>query len=599
MLNFHRNNLDKATSPYLQQHKDNPIHWQEWSKETVEYAKSNNKILFVSVGYATCHWCHVMAREAFSDTEVALFLNEHFVSIKVDREERPDIDQYMMSFLVQMQGSGGWPLNVFLTADMKPLYAATYIPMTAQYRTPTFLEVGKIVRNISEHQQEELVPYSPPIPQFEESPPEQIINSLYTFFDTEFGGFGTSTKFPHHCTLLFLLHLSIRDEKVALMIKQTLDTMATHGLHDHLGGGFFRYCVDSEWTIPHFEKMLYDQAMMLWVYSLAYRVFGIPLYKNVALGIIRCLEETFLDKSGLYWSAHDADTEHEEGKTYVWTKEELVTILGEKDFEKLAKVYSLERNFESGIHLHKRIATPLPAIEKKLLLIRNKRMQPFTDKKLVTSWNALVGIGFLMAYRYAGYEEGLLKAKSILSQIQKLHFQNKKLFHSSLGGVVSPHEFLEDSAAVLVLVSYLEEEVGGYQSVLKEFLGKVNSFSTTHWIESHNPDFVEMPASMFDHPTPSSVSLAALGIARASHLLGNHPPKRSYAPPLESDFYNISSLLSEGKFHLLHSPTLLDWRKIPPNSLQLREPEIQDCFLGACRQYKSVSDLLNAISSKN
>ncbi len=310
--NFKRNNLDKATSPYLLQHKDNPIHWQEWSKDVLEYARKKNKLLFVSVGYATCHWCHVMAQEAFSNKEIAGVLNEHFVSIKVDREQRPDIDHYLMAFMQETHGQGGWPLNVFLTPDVQPFFAATYMPAESRYGLSRFLDVLHNVQEMYSSQKGDIQKYLPPISQEEHHEEGQIIQSIKDhFMNNTFGA-----QFPPYNTLLFLLsyYEQKKDTEIKEIIEKILDVIATRGLHDHLQGGFYRYCVDAAWMIPHFEKMLYDQAMMLWVYSVAYKILRKPEYKTVVEKIRECLEETYAD--GLYYAAHDADTDHNEGDTY-------------------------------------------------------------------------------------------------------------------------------------------------------------------------------------------------------------------------------------------------------------------------------------------
>src|SRR3989344_5932399 len=313
---FKRNNLDKATSPYLQQHKENPIYWQEWSKEVLEYAKKNSKIIVVSVGYAACHWCHVMANEAFSNKEIADFLNKHFVSIKVDKEQRPDIDNYMMAFIQETQGQGGWPLNIFLTPDLKPFLAVTYVPIEPRFSLPGFIYLLRNVKGTYDKHQREIREYLPIFHKGEDSEEQHIIQAIKNNFINN--GFGFGAMFPPHNTLLFLLSYYEKNKGAGIkdILEKILDAMAMNGLHDHLQGGFYRYCVDGSWTIPHFEKMLYDQAMLLWVYSIAYKVFKKPGYKIILEKIIECLEDTYY--GGLYYTAHDADTDHQEGGTYLW-----------------------------------------------------------------------------------------------------------------------------------------------------------------------------------------------------------------------------------------------------------------------------------------
>src|SRR3989338_4098442 len=383
MTDFHQNNLIHSLSPYLQQHQNNPIHWQEWSKETLEYAKQNNKLLFVSVGYAACHWCHVMAAEAFEDKEIAEFLNQHFVSIKIDKEQRPDIDQYMMAFLIQQQGHGGWPLNVILTPDQKPMLAMTYVPITPKYELPGLLDILKDAIDLYARNMTSFESFIPDI--FSDTDAtsltsKELVQTIIYSFNNHTASFHPGPQFPPYNTLLFLLayYEETKDIKVRNIIETILDTIALGGLHDHLQGGFYRYCVDEYWTTPHFEKMLYDQALLLWVFSIAYKLLKKEVYKEIAQNIIRCLEDTF-EKDGLYFSGHDADTHHEEGITYLWTKKELEQCLSPEEYISFASVYMLEENFDGKIHLLKKDLSFLPEIERKLLLLRKKRQQPFVD----------------------------------------------------------------------------------------------------------------------------------------------------------------------------------------------------------------------------
>jgi len=478
MIDFDRNNLDKALSPYLQQHKDNPIYWQEWSKEVLSYAEKQKKILFVSVGYATCHWCHVMAAEAFSDLEVADYLNENFVPIKVDREQRPDIDNYLMSFLVKTQGQGGWPLNAFLQPDLKPILAVTYVPLIPNYGMMPFIDLLKFVKNAYDKAgYSPIKDISPPNVK-EEIEEQDLIKSIKNNVDKTYGGFGHGMKFPPHNTLLFLLSYleKTKDNDVKNVIEVTLHHMATKGLHDHLQGGFYRYCTDEDWTIPHFEKMLYDQAMLLWVYSIAYHILKKDEYKIIAEKIIKCLKETF-EEDGMFYSAHDADTDHHEGLTYLWTDKELKEILG-NDFNRFTEIYEISEygNFEGKNHLIKKKNEYLKEIENKLLDIRKKRKQPFTDKKIITSWNALTGIGLLMASRYLENNEVKLKAKELFGRLLKKHYLNGKLYHSSLGKDVQLNEFIEDYASVLLFATLLYQEDFEGKEIIEELFKKLKEF---------------------------------------------------------------------------------------------------------------------------
>ncbi len=580
MFRYDRNNLDKSSSPYLQQHKDNPIWWQEWSNEVLDYAKKENKLLFVSIGYATCHWCHVMAKEAFSNKEIAEYLNKNFVSIKVDREQRPDIDQYCMNYLMHSQGQGGWPLNVFMTADKKPVYALTYAGVEAKYGMPGFLTILRAINegSMREHNHE-FVPVVEKTPNIAE---ENIIATISQNFDKEYGGFGNRMKFPPHCALLYLLYTQ-NEEATGGIVKKTLDSMAMSGLHDHLQGGFYRYCTDREWTIPHFEKMLYDQAMLLWVYSAAYHKYKKEEYKTVAKGIPRCLIETF-EHDGLYVSAHDADTTHEEGLTYVWDEKELQASLTKGEYNTFNQIYSLEKNFEGMIHLTKKEFVFLPDIEKKLLSIRKIRTQPFTDKKIVTSWNALTGIALIHAHRYLQDEASLRKASILFTKLVENHYFDGKLVHSSLYDQVQEQEFLEDYAAMLLFATYLHEETQEHEDFIASLTKRILQFKKEVWIESNNTDFREVAAQQHDHPGPASSSLAELALLRKKILLKEDYDELSFGSPLSQDFLNMVASFSQGNLHVYHSPQPLSWKDLPLNSMQVRDKERMECYKGVCNK---------------
>lgn len=605
MLNFQRNNLDKAFSPYLQQHKDNPVYWQEWGKEVLTYAKKHNKLLFISSGYATCHWCHVMAAEAFSNAEVAAFLNADFVAIKIDREQRPDIDQYLMAFLIEQQGHGGWPLNVIMTQDGKPVFACTYLPVSSRQGLPGFLEMLQFTKTISgqEENKDLFHSFSISAPERQQVDEQNLLAPLYSAFDNQYGGFGFDAKFPPHNTLLFLLHYyaKTKDETVKNIIEKTLDMMAQCGLHDHLQGGFYRYCVDRAWAVPHFEKMLYDQALLLMAYATAYHMFAKDEYRIIVKKIMQCLEETF-EEEGLFYSGHDADTEHEEGATYLWAEKELRTVLSNEEYRHFCSVYEVEQNFEGKIHLVKKGQQPLLDIEKKLLAVRKKRKQPFVDKKIITSWNALTGIGFVMAHRFGCSENGLEKAEILFQKLLQKHYtdgKEQKLIHTSLGASLQKEgEFLEDYASLLLFMTYLYEQkqTEKMKSVMESFFQKIQTFkkSNSPWCENKTTDFVEISAQTYDHPTPSSVSLAEFALFRAKLFLEKEYEQAFYQRPLAHDFYNLMVFLQQ-EGHLIHTPTLLPWNEVPLHCIQVlskNKQHAQDCCKGTCYEFETTESLL-------
>ncbi len=541
-----RNNLDKSDSLYLRLHSNNPIWWQEWDQEVLDEARRKDKPIFVSVGYSSCHWCHVMAREAFSDTETAEYLNSHFLSIKVDREERPDIDQFMMKFIVEKTGSGGWPLNVFLTPDLKPILAFTYIPASSK-RGDTLLSIAEKV-----HSYHESGSTPPPFDPSTKSPRRvkfhEIAPILTRAYDSENAGFGGPHKFPPHSTLLFMLNnLSVNESSsMEKMTRDTLKAMQFGGLNDHLQGGIFRYCVDSRWKIPHFEKMLYDQAMALWNYSLAYGVFRSEEYRTMAEDIIRCLDESFYCE-GLYLNSIDADTDHQEGQTYLWRYEELKEILGEEDLETLSRTYYItpEGNFEGKIHLIRRNANRITDIEEKLLGVRKQRPQPHADRKYLCGINALVIAGLIQSSQHLDAPEHHKQASDVMRRSLDIFWKDGSLAHSMSNDKIQSHNFLFDAAAVLLALTTLSEKEDRWKTQMREVLAYVRSFKEkSGWLEGDSDDFLPVPASWYDHPIPSSISLAHLGITRAQLVLGEKPSYHGYKMPTHSDVYNVAELLS-------------------------------------------------------
>ena len=584
---FSRNNLDKSSSPYLRQHLDNPIWWQEWHEDVIRHAGDTGKPLMVSVGYSTCHWCHVMASEAFSDDRTAKFLNDNFVCIKVDREMRPDIDQYLMEFIQKQTGGGGWPLNVFLTPSLDPIFALTYAPVHQKGSMNSFLSLTQQVYSYFQKQGAGITSFIPSAEKPERVEEESLIATLAEYFDAENGGFGNSQKFPSHSTLLFLLYqLSVEDKApVREMCVKTLDAMRMRGLNDHLQGGIFRYCVDSEWTIPHFEKMLYDQAMALWIYSLAYRVLGNPYYKAMSESIIRCLEESF-EQDGFFITAHDADTGHEEGATYIWSIKELKDALGADEFTAFAGAYHIseEGNFEGGNHLIRKNEAPVKDTEEKLLALRRARQQPARDDKILCGNNALVAIALIQAGRLLTRPDLEVKAAGLVKRLMDRFWDGTTLAHSYYAGLLQRQGFLSDAAALFTALTMLIENDPGWEPAMKTIEKYLLSFRDGEkWIESDAADFRTVYASSFDHPVPSGVSLAEFGLIRAAVLRGKDVPGINYRQPYQCDFFNISSMISNGLFHVFTSQKPLEWDQLPVNSMQLRGRIEQDCYMGTCR----------------
>jgi uncharacterized protein YyaL (SSP411 family) len=586
-VDMQRNNLDRSSSPYLRQHRDNPVYWQEWSTETLAAAADRKKPLFVSVGYSTCHWCHVMAAEAFSDAETARLLNENFICIKVDRETRPDIDQVLMRFAQEQNGGGGWPLNVFLTPDLRPVLALTYAPGRPR---PGMASLQLIAERVLEYLRE--YPLDLPCLRFhEEMPtpaaPGQIADGLLARFDSQHGGFGSAAKFPPHSTLLYMLYALCVEPHAALerVCRLTLERMRRGGLHDHLQGGIFRYSVDRAWTIPHFEKMLYDQALALWWSALACRVLDDEASGKMAAGVLRCLEQTFA-MDALFATAFDADTNHHEGLTYIWKYDEIKTVLTKEEFARLAESYRLPEkgNFEGAIHLTRKNDEPLPEIEAKLLAHRRQRPQPDRDEKILCGINALVACAYTQAARFLHRPELEKKAACTVKKLLDTFWDGTTLGHSLAAGAVQRQGFLSDAATLLLAVTMLREADEGWTLILRDLAGYVSSFRRNgRWIEADAADFQVVEASWFDHPTPAPVSLAKLALARVAVLQGRAPEESPWLPPHQADFHNIAALFSQGFFHQIHSPQAMAWSRLPANSIQVRDGNESDCYRGACR----------------
>ncbi len=600
------NNMESALSPYLQQHAQNPVAWQEWNAKTLEFARAHDRPLFVSVGYSTCHWCHVMAADTFSSAAVARYLNEHFVPIKVDREERPDIDRYMMEFLVALSGQGGWPLNVFLSPDLKPIFALTYAAVEPRYGMPGFVDILKKVHAHYQENRSTLQEFPLQGANFRaqtQSGVPQLVERIHQAYDSDAGGFGSGQKFPPHTTLLFLLHTPDIDEDLQSqkVLQGTLDAMARGGLHDHPGGGFFRYCTDTNWTIPHFEKMLYDQALLLWNYSAAFHVLKEERYRRVAYGILSCLERSF-SVGNLFISAHDADTNHEEGATYIWAESELQEALSAPQLELARALFDLKAggNFEGRHHLVlQRFPTPdeekqYTELTQALLQSRQARPQPFADTKIVTSWNALAGCGLVAAYRYGVDDTALDRADALHDALIAAHYTKGQLLHSSLNGHAAEHEFLDDYAAFAVFTSLLEEHhPGRHRALLRELRTRIEAFrSDQGWIGSRNRDFMPVPENDYDTPVPAPASLAELALSRLEFQLDpdygeqqTERSKTSYSRPLTADFRNIVAMGDAGLRHEYKLTEPADFSRLPVYSIYKTATHNEHCFRGACRRW--------------
>jgi uncharacterized protein len=425
----HTNRLINETSPYLLQHAHNPVEWYPWGDEAFEKARNEDKPVLVSIGYSACHWCHVMEHESFEDEATAAIQNEHFVNIKVDMEERPDVDQIYMNFVQITTGRGGWPMNVFLTPDKRPFFGGTYFPPSARYGMPSWQQILLSIaesyrerRDELEHSANDIVGELRRMSVVESSSSlstdmlDAAFASFSKTFDATNGGFGGAPKFPQAMSLEFLLryHHRTNDERALQMVTHTLDKMACGGIYDQLGGGFHRYAVDAIWLVPHFEKMLYDNAQLVRVYLHAYQVTGSEFYKRIAVETLEYVRRDMLDASGGFYSAQDADSEGEEGKFFVWTPEEIAEILDEEEARNFNSYYdvTVAGNFEGKNILNVKNPVAIPTSWDsdscvKLFVEREKRVKPFRDEKILTAWNGLMLATFAEAARVLNNDEYL------------------------------------------------------------------------------------------------------------------------------------------------------------------------------------------------
>ncbi|WP_213156204.1 thioredoxin domain-containing protein [Neochlamydia sp. AcF65] len=477
------NHLASSLSPYLLQHQYNPVDWYPWGKEALEKATHEDKPIFLSIGYSACHWCHVMEKESFEDKEVAELLNKHFINIKVDREERPDLDRLYMSCVQAMTGHGGWPMSIFMTPNLKPFLAGTYFPPTSRYGMPGFRSLLQEIILQWKHNRTKLTGSSEKVFQYlweEESQHQQFHGSLSNKllerlvedcqkdYDSEWGGFGKAPKFPQAGAFFALLHqYHHHDQPENLkMITHTLEQMARGGIYDQLGGGFHRYSVDEKWLIPHFEKMLYDNALLSRLYLEAYQLTRQKSFLDVALHTLQYLLREMRDPLGGFYSAEDADSEGEEGKFYLWSLAQIEESL--QDPQLFCHTYGItkEGNFEGKNILH--LLSPLEAlsfqeqeklaVDRQILLEkRNKRIRPGLDDKILVDWNALLISSLAKAYQITGESLYLESAQQAAQFIENNMIHEGQLYHLWRRTLGSTPGFLEDYANYILALLDLYE----------------------------------------------------------------------------------------------------------------------------------------------
>jgi uncharacterized protein YyaL (SSP411 family) len=605
MENKHSNRLIHETSPYLLQHAHNPVDWYPWGDEAFLKARAENKPVLLSIGYSACHWCHVMERESFENEQIAALMNELFVSIKVDREERPDLDEIYMNAVQMMTGRGGWPMTMFLTPEGKPFYGGTYFPPEDRYNVPGFPKILRGVANAYHNQ-----------PQDVENSINQILSRLHSMsrsaessqpfdpdiivrgaeqlaqaHDAQHGGFGEAPKFPNAGVYeLFLRAYSrARNRRFLDIITFTLTKMADGGIYDHLGGGFHRYSVDEKWLVPHFEKMLYDNAQLVRIYANVYQITREPQFKRVVEETVDYIIREMLQPEGGFYSTQDADSEGVEGKFFVWSPEEVSEVLGEETAEIFSRIYDVSEagNFEHESILHP-ILTPEQASKyfnrsidqitalvdegkRKLFAHRERRIKPFRDEKLITAWNGLMLSGLAEAIKITGNIDYRDAAMRSVEFIFSKMFRDGRVLHTYKDGIAKILGYLDDYAFLAVGLLDLFEATFDRSLLLKareladvmlaEFWDETDgAFFYTG--KSHEP-LISRAKPAFDGSVPSGDSMAAQLLLRLYHYAN----QEDYLKKAETILRSYGDAMAAQPFGLAHMLGALDLYLAKPKEI--------------------------------
>ena len=606
------NRLATQTSPYLQQHAANPVDWQPWDAQALAAARDADKPILLSIGYSACHWCHVMAHESFEDAEVAAEMNRHFVNIKVDREERPDLDQiYQTAHAMLTQRSGGWPLTMFLMPDGTPFFGGTYFPKRARHGMAGFLDLLPRIAEAYRDKRDEIgkqnaalldalertLPASGEKKELKRAPLDTAVREFAQVFDDVHGGIGRAPKFPHPFELAFCLRRHAVDggELGLSITRLTLAKMAEGGIYDQLAGGFCRYSVDEYWDIPHFEKMLYDNGALLPLYADAWLVTGLPLFEKTARGIaawiMRDMQPQDSATAGGYYSSLDADSEHEEGKFYVWTPDEVKALLTPGEYAVVAPHYGLDGapNFEDR-HWNLRVTKPLEAVARqlglalveceqqldaaraKLLAARVKRVWPGRDEKILTSWNALMIRGMARASRVFGEPAWLASARRATEFIRGTLWKDGRLLATYKDGTAHLNAYLDDYAFLLdallelMQAEFRAQDLEWARALADTLLEKFEDREAGgFFFVSHDHEkLIHRAKPGHDNATPSGNGIAAFALQRLGHLVGEtryleaaERALKLYYPAMErqaSGFVSLATALDE---HLAPPQTVI------------------------------------------
>ncbi|TET71721.1 MAG: thioredoxin domain-containing protein [Candidatus Aminicenantes bacterium] len=555
------NRLVFEKSPYLLQHADNPVDWYPWGEEAFLKAKKEDKPVFLSIGYSACHWCQVMERESFEDEEVAQLMNKYFVAVKVDREERPDIDNIYMTVCQYMTGSGGWPLTIIMTPDKEPFFAGTYFPKQAKFGRPGLIETLNQIASLWEKDRARVlkvgnevtqtvqnISLSPMSGDLTKENLKQAYQKFQDSFDETHGGFGRAPKFPsaHNLSLLLRWWKRSGEEKALKMVEKTLDAMWKGGMYDHLGFGFHRYSTDSRWLVPHFEKMLYDQAMLAIAYVEAYQATGKAQYAEVAREIFIYVLRDMTSPEGAFYSSENADSEGEEGKFYVWTQDEIKAILGEEQGDLFCKFYGVTKkgNLEgskSVLHISRsleefarnegmapdELKKILEQSRQKLFAAREKRIHPSKDDKILTDWNGLMIVAFskgAQALNEPEYADAARKAADFL--LKELRRKDGRLLHryregeAALPGYVDDYAFLVwgliDLYETTFEARYLQEALTLTDDMLKLFWDEKEG--GLYFTGDDNEKLISRMKDVYDGAIPSGNSVASLNLLRLGRI---------------------------------------------------------------------------------
>ncbi len=554
-----RNRLAGEKSPYLLQHRSNPVDWYPWGEEAFEAARAADKPIFLSIGYSTCHWCHVMAHESFENESTAALMNELFINIKLDREERPDVDHlYMKAVMALGDGQGGWPMSVFLTPQLVPFFGGTYFPPEDRYGRPGFPRLLERMADVYRTRKDDIERVTGGILDFLRKEPdagaqvpgpdvlESATRQLASTFDRTWGGFGGAPKFPRSMTVSFLMrrHLAAPRSNALEMATLTLDRMAEGGLHDHLGGGFHRYSTDGRWLVPHFEKMLYDNALLARTYLEAFQLTREERYAQVARDVFAYLRRDLRDAEGAYYAAEDADSEGEEGTFYVWSKHELEAELGE-DAALFCDYYQVTggANFEGRSILwtpeplvdvaarHKvdpgEAAGRLSKLRARLLEVRSKRPRPHRDEKILASWNGLVLGAFALGHQVLNDAVCLESAREVARYLLERMWDGKTLKARAAGGDVRFDGYLDDYAFVAwglfdlyestFEVHYLERAFEIMDRAEEQFATAAGGY---FFAPPSNSELLARPQEVYDGALPSGAAVMALNLLKRAEYTG-------------------------------------------------------------------------------